>query len=469
MRTVPGCVACRPYADQWQLRYELILNSHDRYLLYAIPKKETFSRVQHIGQIPTNAHFHVVSPIISWVVDIYQKLCFQIFALTFETMMQSPVDLNASERRWPGSAIQDASCAYRPMTSSSTLLYQDYYSDYNSRSSAYPLPSLSPALFPCSSAGPTKPPPEDNIRNGEGLYIIDDDQHRNLSSSSAGGQDEDEMVQGKHDVLTGSEPADTSFTIEAPAPLIGHCVQTPTTTAHPSLRATHATKDMKKVMGVFRLDPFILKGGSWQQEENTGEDMVLVHGSDHIPPIRVNISRARGCSMGGVSKPEISSIVTGDLDSIPTAHVDTSGKVISPTLLTTHPNKPSGSTLSTGMGFADSCVDEDKINAMPPTPSLIRFVLGNFFFATFSIFLTLFIVFTAVTWLTVLRDARSMRDQVLSNANGVSLYAYCNKRVLLTVTIPVGINTRSEPSTGSGCTCIIRFMGGCGLRCARDF
>jgi len=179
--------------------------------------------------------------------------------------------------------------------------------------------------------------------------------------------------------------------------------------------------------------------------------------------------------MDGGSKSEISCIVTGDLDSTPAVHIDTSGKLISPTLLTTHPNKPSGSTLSSpitlnfGTGFADSCADEDQINAFPPTPSLIRFVLGNFFFATSLIFLTLFIVFFAVTWFTVLWDARLMRDQVLSNVNGVSLYVYCNKRVSLTVVVMVGINTRPEPSTGSGCTCVVHFMGSCGLRCAHNF
>lgn len=184
--------------------------------------------------------------------------------------MHSSFDPSASERRWPGSAIQDVSCAYWPMSSSSSApIYQDYYPDYNSRSSAYPLPALSPTLSPCSSAGSTKSSSADYVWDGAGLYILDDDQHRHFSSSNPGDKDQDEP---EHDVRVKSEPVDTSFIIEAPAPLIGHCVQTPatTTTACPSLRATHATKDMKKMMGVFRLNPFIFKGGSWQQEENTG-------------------------------------------------------------------------------------------------------------------------------------------------------------------------------------------------------
>lgn len=182
--------------------------------------------------------------------------------------MQSSFD---PERRWPGSAIQDVSCAYWPMSSSSSPpLYQDYYSDYNPRSSAYPLPALSPTHSPCSSAGSTKSSSGDYLWDGSALYVLDDDQHRSFSSPNAGDKDQDDLEHDGHDVRVKSEPVDTSFIIEAPAPLIGHCVQAPTTTACPSLRATHATKDMKKMMGVFRLDPFIFKGGSWQQEENTG-------------------------------------------------------------------------------------------------------------------------------------------------------------------------------------------------------
>jgi hypothetical protein len=190
-------------------------------------------------------------------------------------MMHSSFDPNASERRWPGSPIQDLSCAYWPGTSSSSSsssapIYQDCYSDYSSRSPDYPLPALSPTHSPCSSTGSTKSSSADYMWDGASLYVLDDDQHKHFSSSSAGDQDQDETARGKHDVRVKSEPLDTSFIIETPAPLLSRCVQAPTTTACPSLRATHATKDMKKMMGVFRLDPFIFKGGSWQQEENTG-------------------------------------------------------------------------------------------------------------------------------------------------------------------------------------------------------
>ena len=183
--------------------------------------------------------------------------------------MQSSFDPNASERRWPGSAIQDVSCAYWPATSSSSApLYQTYYSDYSSRTSNYTLPTLSPSPSPCLSAGSTKSSSADYIWNSAGLYILDDDQHRHFSSSRE--TDQDEIEHERHDVRVKSEPVDAAFIIEAPAPLMGHYVQAQTSVACPSLRATHATEDMKKMMNVFRLNPFILKEGSWKQEENTG-------------------------------------------------------------------------------------------------------------------------------------------------------------------------------------------------------
>ena len=122
---------------------------------------------------------------------------------------------------------------------------------------------------------------------------------------------------------------------------------------------------------------------------------------------------------------DITSIVTGELDSISTIHVNTHGEVMSPTLPIAYLDEPSDLTLSssgiigTGMGPADSCVDEGVINAIPPTPSLI-----HFFFAIFSISLTLFIFFFTVAWFTVFRETQLMKDQVLSDAIGVSLHTY---------------------------------------------
>ncbi|KAF9788097.1 hypothetical protein BJ322DRAFT_605350 [Thelephora terrestris] len=187
-------------------------------------------------------------------------------------MMQSPFNSNASERRWPGPAVQDAPCDYWPgpaTSSSSPSLYHSYYPDYNPRASNYTLPSLSPSS-PCSSAASSKSPSADYIWSSASLYVLDDDQHRHFSSSHPGDNDRDDMGHERHDACVKSEPVDTSFIIEAPAPLPHHSAPPPTTMACPSLRATHASKDMKKMMGVFRLDPFIFKGGSWQQEENTG-------------------------------------------------------------------------------------------------------------------------------------------------------------------------------------------------------
>ena len=100
-------------------------------------------------------------------------------------------------------------------------------------------------------------------------------------------------------------------------------------------------------------------------------------------------------SIGDGSKPEIPSIAREDLDPTPTASLS------SPTTL-----------------------GEGEINVMAPTPSLIHSVLGNFALTLFTISLTLFAIFFAVTWFTVFRDARLMKGQVFSDANGVSLYVY---------------------------------------------
>ena len=120
---------------------------------------------------------------------------------------------------------------------------------------------------------------------------------------------------------------------------------------------------------------------------------------------------------------EIPSTVTGELDSISAIHVDTHGEVTSPTRPTAYLNKPSDPTLSSPpifkSGPVDGCADEGAMSAIPPAPSLIRFV-----FAIFSISLTLFIFFFTVAWVTVLRETRLMKDQVLSDANGVSLYPH---------------------------------------------
>lgn len=76
-------------------------------------------------------------------------------------------------------------------------------------------------------------------------------------------------------------------------------------------------------------------------------------------------------------------------------------------------------------GSADTSADEDEINVIPgpsafPVQSPVHFVLGNFFFATSLISLTIFTTFLVVTWFTVLRDARSMNHPAFSNATGVS-------------------------------------------------
>jgi len=165
--------------------------------------------------------------------------------------------------------------------------------------------------------------------------------------------------------------------------------------------------------------------------------------------------------MDDCNKPDVPSIAPEDLVSTPAAHIRT--EILSPALPTDHSRKP-GDPIP--LSPADACADEDsEVNMMLPTPSLIHSVLGNFAFAVFLISLAILIVFFAATWLTVLRDARSMRDQVLSNVTGVSLPICFNRCVLLTAAAALGINTRPYHPTRSRCICVVHFMEGRFLRC----
>ena len=113
--------------------------------------------------------------------------------------------------------------------------------------------------------------------------------------------------------------------------------------------------------------------------------------------------------------------------------------------------------------------DEDEINTVAhpsihSTQSPVHFVLGHFFFAMSLISLIVFATFSAVTWFTVLQDARSMSYRVLPNATGVSLCIYHNEWTLLTIAAAIGINTRPYPTVGPGCMRAIHFMEGRRLR-----
>jgi len=165
--------------------------------------------------------------------------------------------------------------------------------------------------------------------------------------------------------------------------------------------------------------------------------------------------------MNNCSKPAVPSIAPEDLLSTPAAHDRTD--VLSPALPTDHSMKPGHSI---PLSPADACADEDEVNAMLPTTSFIHSVLGNFAFAVFLISLAIFIVFFTATWLTVLQDARSMRDQVLSNMTGVSLPLCFNGCVCVLLTAAaLGINTRPYHPTRSRCICVVHFMEGCILWC----
>ena len=96
--------------------------------------------------------------------------------------------------------------------------------------------------------------------------------------------------------------------------------------------------------------------------------------------------------MDSCNELDVSSIVPEVLVSIPAIHVDIRPEVLSPALPTGHSTNPGDpislsptGTFNSSRGSADVCADEDEINAMYPTPSLVHFVLRNFTFAMFLI------------------------------------------------------------------------------------
>jgi hypothetical protein len=151
----------------------------------------------------------------------------------------------------------------------------------------------------------------------------------------------------------------------------------------------------------------------------------------------------------------VTAILTEDPNPTPATHIGNNDEGVSPALDTTSTNdsrKPSDPALSAGIlkssgRSVDTSAEEDKGRMISPSRALpaqspVDFVLGNFFLATFLISLTISIVVLIVTWFTVLRDARSMNDRVLSNATGVSLCLYHSWWTLLTVVAAVGSDTR---------------------------
>jgi len=124
----------------------------------------------------------------------------------------------------------------------------------------------------------------------------------------------------------------------------------------------------------------------------------------------------------------------GDLDLTPAAHVAIHDEAISPALMISHSRRPGGATLlslaetlMSGRGSAGAHSNEDEVDSLPHTPFLVHFVLGNFFLAMFLVSLTIFTLLLNMTWFTVLRDARLMRDQAFSNTARVSYHLYHTK------------------------------------------
>jgi len=109
--------------------------------------------------------------------------------------------------------------------------------------------------------------------------------------------------------------------------------------------------------------------------------------------------------------------------------------------LATHADIRAG-FLKSSRRSAGACAGQSEINVVSRIPFLVNFILGNFAFAMFLISLVTSIVFFAVAWFTVIRDARLMRDQILSNATGVSLFFYLYRCALLTLVVAIGIDIR---------------------------
>ena len=98
-----------------------------------------------------------------------------------------------------------------------------------------------------------------------------------------------------------------------------------------------------------------------------------------------------------------------------------------PPTVTEDPNSTSAIQFpKPGLLSVDSSAEGEEAHMVPPSHVLsirspVDIILGNFFLATFLISLIICIVSFIVTWFTVLRDARSINDQTLSNVTGVRL------------------------------------------------
>jgi len=153
------------------------------------------------------------------------------------------------------------------------------------------------------------------------------------------------------------------------------------------------------------------------------------------------------------------------------------GEPIPPTItLTSHSGNPSDPTFShetttTGRRPTGAFTNGDEIDTAPhpsilSAQSPVHFLLGNFF-AMPLISLIIFIIFITVTWFTVLQDARSVNDRILSNATGEPVFTPSSERASLITFAELGVDTRSWPSTGSRYKRIVRFLESRHLRCER--
>jgi len=126
--------------------------------------------------------------------------------------------------------------------------YLPYYQDTSQRPYQIPSTSYSPSLSTVSN--------HSSVDDwGNTLYSIDENEDINQPS------------------YVSPEPAikaepEENFIME----LRTQSRQLNTPSNNVPLRATHACEEMLAMMGVFRLDPFVVRGAAWKPEANTGLD-----------------------------------------------------------------------------------------------------------------------------------------------------------------------------------------------------
>jgi len=172
--------------------------------------------------------------------------------------------------------------------------------------------------------------------------------------------------------------------------------------------------------------------------------------------------------------PEIPPFITDGPDSTTVTHAGNGGGV-SPAVPTPptggskkqHDPTPGARGLKSDRQSVGASIEEGEISNTPYSRALsVNSVTEGSFPATFLVTLLTLFAFLLMTWFTVLRDARSTNNQVLSTTNTtvVSLYLYHNRETLFTILVIIVVDTRAQPQVGSGRPHRINFVGNFRLR-----